>query len=192
MSFRESLFDRRVSRGTHNNYKFAISEYHRMLGEDVDIPFLPRNDRLPYFFTEEEINRFFGAIRNIKHLCMFQVLFYGCLRASELANLDDNDIDLKALTIRVRAGKGGQDGFAFITDECLKTLKQYLAIRPPFEIDGRQPLFYTDFWQRWNRDSIYTIFCYCKDRAGIEKIGGVHVFGRHSSADPYDRQRCST
>jgi hypothetical protein len=31
-SFRESLFDRQVSRGTHNDYKFEISEYHRMLG----------------------------------------------------------------------------------------------------------------------------------------------------------------
>jgi len=61
-------------------------------------------------------------------------------------------------------------------------LKEYLAIRPPFEIDGRQPLFYTDFWQRWNRDSLYKIFCYCKDSAGIKTIGGVHVLGRHSSA----------
>ncbi|MCJ7444534.1 MAG: tyrosine-type recombinase/integrase [Methanotrichaceae archaeon] len=89
---------------------------------------------------------------------------------------------MKTLTIRVREGKGGQDGFAFITDECSKTLKQYLAIRPPFGIDGRRPLFHTDFWQRWNRDSLYKIFCYCKDRAGIEKIGGVHVFGRYSAA----------
>lgn len=181
-AFRESLFDRRVARSTHNNYKFCITEYHKMLGESVEIPFLPVNEKLPYFFSEEDINRFFSAIPNLKHLCMFQVLFYGCLRASELCNLDDDDLDLNSLTIRVREGKGGRDGNAFITDECARYLKQYLSIRPAFKIDGRQPLFYSDFWNRYDRDSLYRIFCYCKERAGIRKKGGLHVFGRHSSA----------
>jgi hypothetical protein len=39
-AFRESLFDRQVSRSTQNNYKSCITEYHKMLGEKVDIPFL--------------------------------------------------------------------------------------------------------------------------------------------------------
>lgn len=181
-AFREDLFDRQVSRSTHNNYKFCITEYHKMLGETIDIPFLPRDERLPYFFSEDEVNRIFSNINNLKHLCMFQVLFYGCLRASELCNLDDDDLDLNNLTIRVQEGKGGREGYVFITDECSRYLKQYLSIRSPFMIEGRQPLFYTDFGKRYNRDSLYRIFCYCKERAGIEKKGGPHVFGRHSSA----------
>jgi hypothetical protein len=32
-AFRESLFDKHVARSTHNNYKFCITEYHKMLGE---------------------------------------------------------------------------------------------------------------------------------------------------------------
>ena len=36
----------------------------------------------------------FSVIANIKHLAMFQTLFYGCLRATELCNLDDEDVDL--------------------------------------------------------------------------------------------------
>jgi integrase len=40
---------------------------------------------------------------NLKHLCMFQVLFYGCLRASELCNLDDDDLDLEKERVAVRA-----------------------------------------------------------------------------------------
>jgi integrase/recombinase XerD len=181
-AFRESLFDRQVSRSTHNNYKSCITEYHKMFGEKVDIPFLPMNETLPYFFSQEEVYRIFASIHNLKHLCMFQVLFYGCLRASELCNLDDDDLDLKNLTVRVRQGKGGRDGYGFITDECARYLKQYLSIRPSLKIDGRQPLFYSDFGNRYDRDSLYRIFCYCKERAGIEKKGGLHVFGRHSSA----------
>jgi len=41
---------------------------------------------------------------------MLQTLFYGCLMASELCNLDDCDLDLKSLTIRVREGKRGKAG----------------------------------------------------------------------------------
>lgn len=31
------------------------------------------------------------------------------IRTSELCNLDDSDLDLKSLTLRIREGKGGQD-----------------------------------------------------------------------------------
>lgn len=55
-AFLEGLFDRQVSRSAHNNYEFAITEYHKMLGETMDIPFLPRNVTLPYFFSEEDLD----------------------------------------------------------------------------------------------------------------------------------------
>jgi integrase/recombinase XerD len=80
-----------------------------MLGEKVKIPILTRNETLPYYFTEDEIARIFATIRNLKHLCMFQVLFCACLRASELCGLDDADLDLDKLTIGIREGKGGRD-----------------------------------------------------------------------------------
>ncbi len=57
--FRENLFDKRVSKSYHNNYKSAIQLYHEMIGEEVKMPFLSRNETIPYFFSEEEINRFF-------------------------------------------------------------------------------------------------------------------------------------
>jgi integrase len=78
----------------------------------------PRNVTLPYFFSEEEINRIFSVISNLKHLCMLQVLFYSCLRATELCNLDDEDLDLNNQTLRMREGKGGREGYDFITNDC--------------------------------------------------------------------------
>jgi integrase/recombinase XerD len=153
-----------------------------MLGEKVDIPFLPRDQTLPNFFSEEEINRIFSVIRNLRHLCIFQVMFYACLRASELCDLDDEDLDLNDLKVRIKRGKGGKQGYGFITDECARYLKQYLSMRPRFEIDGRQPLFFSDFGRRYDRGSLYRIFFYFKERAGIKRKGGLHCFGRHSSA----------
>jgi hypothetical protein len=36
---------------------------------------------------------------------MLQTIFFGCLMASEMCNLDDSDVNLKALR-RVQEGKG--------------------------------------------------------------------------------------
>jgi integrase/recombinase XerD len=180
--FRESLQDKSFARSTLNNYSFAIKTYHKMLGDSVELPFLKRNDELPYYFDSEDVLKIFSACNNLKHYAMLQTLFYGCLRASELCNLNDTDVDLKNLTLRVREGKGGKDGIVPIKNECAITLKRYLAVRPPLEVDGRHPLFYTDFGRRWNRRDIYRMFMTYKNRAGIQKHGGVHVFARHSSA----------
>jgi len=113
---------------------------------------------------------------------MLQTLFYGCLRASELCNLNDDDLDLKARTLRIREGKGGKDGIVIISPECATTLKRYLEVRPRFEVDEHFPLFYTDFGRRWDRRDIYRMFMTYKKLAGIEKHGGVHVFSRHTPA----------
>lgn len=55
-------------------------------------------------------------------------------------------------------------------------------MRPRLEIDGGYPLFYTDFGRRWNRKDLYRMFMAYKNKAGIEKHGGLHVFSRHTSA----------
>jgi integrase len=80
---------------------------------------------------------------------MLTVLFYGALRVSELCTLDIEDIDLETLTIRVREGKGGKYGIALMSPQCSDVLKSYLGMRPPLEIDGQQPLFYTDYKNCW-------------------------------------------
>ncbi len=182
VDFRETLHKKNLSRSTINNYSFAIKKYHQMWGEQIENPFLKRNDEIPYYFNEEDVLRIFSVIRNIKHLAMLQTIFYGCLRASELCSLDDNDVDLKALRIRVREGKGGRDGIVLINNECASMIKQYLNVRPMLEIDGRTPLFYTDYGKRWTKRGLHTIFTAYKKKAGIQKQGSVHVFSRHTPA----------
>ena len=71
-----------------------------------------------------------------------------------------------------------------------KTLKRYLEVRAPLVTDGRKPLFYTDFGGRWERRSVYRMFIIYKKLAGIEKHGGVHVFGRHSMGSLLVKRGC--
>jgi integrase/recombinase XerD len=80
---------------------------------------------------------------------MVSTLFYCLLRANDLCNLDDEDIDLKELNLRVKDGKRGKPAILPIPSACAKILQQYLLIRPALEIDGRYPVFYTDYAKRW-------------------------------------------
>lgn len=182
IKFRKTLIDKNLARSTLNNYTFSIKCYHKMYGEDVSLPFTQRNNILPYYFDQDDVLKIFSVVHNIKHLAMLKTLFFGCFRVTELCNLDDGDLDLDDLTIRVREGKGGRDGIVYITDNCATTLKRYLSIRPAMEINGKYPLFYTDYGRRWDRSEVYRMFIDYKGKAGIEKHGGVHVFSRHTAA----------
>jgi integrase/recombinase XerD len=188
--FRETLHERKLSRSTINNYCFAIKKYYEMCGQSVSFNFIRPINTIPYYFDETDIDKIFAACHNLKHLAMLQTLFYACLRASELCNLDDSDLDLKAMTIKVRDGKGGKEAITYITDDCAKTLKRYLEVRTPLEIEGRRPLFYTDFGGLWERRGVYRMFMYYKKLAGIEKHGGVHVFSRHSVGSLLVKRGC--
>jgi len=187
--FREVLHERRLSRSSINNYCFAIKKYYEMSGKSIDFNFVKPMNTIPHFFDENDIAKIFSVCCNIKHLAMLETLFFGCLRASELCSLDDCDLDLKSLTLRVE-GKGGKEAVAYITDDCAKTLRRYLEVRKPLEIDGRKPLFFTDYGGRWERRGIYRMFMYYKKLAGIEKHGGVHVFSRHSVGSLLVKRGC--
>jgi len=187
--FKDNLHEKKLSRSSINNYCFAIKRYYEMQGKSIDFNFVRPINTIPYFFDENDITKLFSVCHNLKHMAMLQTLFYGCLRASELCSLNDCDLDLKSLSLRVE-GKGGKEAIVYITDECAKTLRRYLEVRPPLEIDDRKPLFYTDFGGCWERRSVYRMFMYYKKLAGIEKSGGVHVFSRHSVGSLLVKRGC--
>ncbi|MDI9416628.1 MAG: tyrosine-type recombinase/integrase, partial [Euryarchaeota archaeon] len=180
--FRQSLIDRRLSRSSINNYSFVMKKYHALIGSSVSLPFIKHGYKLPYVFDEHDIRTIFNSVTNIKYLCMLHIGFYASLRASEVANLDDSDIDLINKTIRIRGGKGDRDALLYLNDICIDSITKYLKRRPKLIIDGRQPLFFSRKKKRYDRKMVYNIFRNCKQKAGIIKPGGVHVFFRHSSA----------
>jgi hypothetical protein len=48
--FRDTLHRKNLSKSTINNYSFAIKKYHEMWREQIEYPFLKRNDEIPYLF----------------------------------------------------------------------------------------------------------------------------------------------
>jgi len=92
--FRELIVDKGQARATINNTCYALGNFYKMHGESFKFQVLRANNITPYYFSEEDVHKIFDAAsRNIKHLAILQVLFFGCLRASELCALEDMDID---------------------------------------------------------------------------------------------------
>jgi integrase/recombinase XerD len=161
-----------------------------MMGQDIKFPFLKRTNEIPYFFTSFEANKIFDQINNIKHLAMFKTAFYACLRASELCNLDVEDINLGKKALVVRNGKGGKTAVCYLSEEAVEILREYLAVRPDLELEGKRPLFFTDFGGRFDRKEIYRLVIYYKKKAGINKPGGAHVLFRHTPASLMIQNGC--
>lgn len=143
--FRDYMADRKMARSTKNQYNYAIKAYHAMLGDPIEMKRLEPNNQIPYYFDKDDVIKIFSVITNLKHIAMLQTIFYACLRASELCNIDVSDLDLKNLTIRINNGKCGKDGISLINNECASTLRRYLEVKPKLIIDGREPLFFTDY-----------------------------------------------
>jgi site-specific recombinase XerD len=101
-----------------------------MLGNPITFKRIAPNNQMPFYFSDEDVERIFSVISNVKHLAMLSTLFYGCLKASELCQLNDEDLDLSSLTLRIN-GRGGQEGLACINNDCANVLREYLDIRPP-------------------------------------------------------------
>ncbi|MFB3764848.1 MAG: tyrosine-type recombinase/integrase [Methanotrichaceae archaeon] len=177
-----SLAQKELSKSARNNYAAAITKYQEMIRDPVKLPFLKTNNKLPYFFEESDIQKIFNACSNFKHLCMLKVLFYGCLRSGELCNLDVQDYDSRNLTLRLNETKNGSDGIACINKETASLLDSYLERRPALTIKNRDPLFYTDYGNRWTPGHIHRMFLYYKEAAGVTGRGAVHCFSRHSPA----------
>jgi integrase/recombinase XerD len=180
--YRSYLVEQKKAHATINNSCFALRNFYEMHGEEFKFPVLRTSNIVPYYFTEDEVNRLLDACHNIKHLAIFATMFYGCLRASELCALEDKDLNLDNLTIHVRHGKGNKDAYVMISERCAKILRKYLEIRPSIVIDGKNYLFFTDFARPFRRTVLHKIFFNLKKKAKVTSEGGIHCFGRHSPA----------
>ena len=71
---------------------------------------------------------------------------------------------------------------SFLQGEGINLASRCLEVKPKLIIEGMEPLFFTDYGQRWQRIEVHRLFANYKAKAGIEKAGGVHVIARHTTA----------
>jgi len=185
-----NLAESKLARSTVNIWGAALKAFYKSRGMELILPHMKVNNKIPYFFSEEEVLAILNATTNLKHYTMLNLMFYCLLRAGDLINLEDDDIDLNARTLRIRDGKFGKSAILPIPPACIQILEQYLEVRPKIEIDGKYPLFYSDHLNRWRLRALESMFKECKKRAGVTSYGSVHVFGRHSPASIMVKHGC--
>ena len=92
----------------------------------------PKNvSKIPSVLSVEEVERFFAAIRNLKHRALFMTMYSAGLRVGEARNLNLSDIDSSRMRIIVRNAKGHKDREVILSDKLLGVLREYyIGYRP--------------------------------------------------------------
>jgi len=143
---------------------------------EIPIPKLPK--RLPLVWSPEEITRLIAAAPEAQTRLMIQLGYATGMRLAEICRLKRRDLDRDHRTIWVRGGKGRKDRAAVFSPRLEAIVADYLRDAPPSmwllpaPTHPNQPVSTTLAIKR---------FLKTKQRAGLERVGGMHSL-RHSFA----------
>ncbi|MEK6281580.1 MAG: tyrosine recombinase [Acidobacteriota bacterium] len=94
----------------------------------------PKGDhKLPQFLTVEEVNKLFAVpdtatLRGVRNRAILELMYSAGLRVSEVATLQQRDIDLKGRRLRI-TGKRQKQRIALIGKSCITWLRRYTFLR---------------------------------------------------------------
>jgi integrase/recombinase XerD len=171
---------KQVSTSTQNTAVNAIKFYLERVNKGertvyyVDLPI--KDNTLPTVLSNEEIQRLFAAVMNMKHRCILFLIYSAGLRVSELLNLKETDIEEDRMVIYIRSGKGRKDRISLLSRVTLDYLKKYCHVYKPTVW-----LFEGQFGGQYSSRSINHFIHNYARKAGIYKRVSAHTL-RHSFA----------
>ena len=95
-----------------------------------------------------------GAIDR-RDYAMFCLTYETALRASEVASLDIEDINLKDGIVTVKSGKGDKSRSSFFTERTRKALEEWFSVRPQFQEHESGALFIGKGSDRMSRKGVW-------------------------------------
>ena len=96
------------------------------------------------------------------------------LRASELIDLNIEDVNPVTGVVVIRKGKGGKFRIAYLGKKSRQTLRKYLKVR----VDNTDPLFINRYGERLAYDGLRGIMSRLSSRTGVDKQS-IHSFRRY-------------
>lgn len=134
---------------------------------------------LPKVLSEDELEKLFKALENIKHKGMLFTAYSAGLRVSEVAVLKIKDIDSGRMQIFVEQAKGKKDRYVTLSPVLPDILRAYIKKYKP---KPRVYLFESEqTGLAYPSRTIQRIFQLAKFKSGISKNVGIHSL-RHSFA----------
>ncbi len=127
---------------------------------------------LPRSVSTSDVERLLESA-SVEHAGMVAVLFACGLRASELVNLDTEDLDDVRGLVLVRNGKGGKSRLVPIAPRALALVREYaVSVRRRHAMPEERALFVSSrTGRRYRRRSVHAMVRAVARRAGLE---GVH------------------
>jgi site-specific recombinase XerD len=139
LDFIDHLLDKRLKPKTINCYLDGIRGFYDYLINEEDVAMtnpvkrgyvLRLSNPLPRYLREEEIEKLFTSIVNLRDLAMFMLMLRCGLRVEEVANLTLSALDLPRGQIFVREGKGAKDRVVYLSKDAYQALVAYMKTRP--------------------------------------------------------------
>jgi site-specific recombinase XerD len=164
--------------------KFLYIElYKRFQAQEFDVPRPRREFTLPKVLNREEVLALADAVPNRRHRLAVLLLYAAGLRVSELIAADVGDVDLTALTLHIRSGKGGKDRITVLSPRLLEDLVWVIGNRPP-----RAPLLPAQDGTRWSSRSAQHVVERAARQAGLQASCHTlrHSFATHLLEDGLD------
>jgi len=114
---------------TLNLYNSAIRFFYRnvlhILWDDILVPRMIQEHKLPTVLTADEIDRLLDAVDGIKYKAMFATMYSSGMRVSEVIHLHYDDISRSDMQIHVRNTKNRMERYTILSKRCLDLLTQY-------------------------------------------------------------------
>lgn len=114
---------------TLNLYNSSIRFFYRnvlhILWDDITVPRMIQDHRLPTVLSPAEVNRLLEATGNIKYRTMFATMYSSGLRVSEVVHLHYDDISRANMHIHVRNSKNRQNRYTILSKRNLDLLTEY-------------------------------------------------------------------
>lgn len=150
--------------------------YEQVLGHDRMLFYLPRPEKpvqLPKVLSEQELERLFRAVSNLKHKAILLTAFSCGLRVGEVTRLKVRDIDIDRMQVFIERSKGKKDRYVMLSPVLRDVLEKYrelFHVKPTgYLFEGQRP------GDPYSTRSAQTIFNRAVKDAGIQKDVTFHV-----------------
>jgi site-specific recombinase XerD len=172
--------ERAVSLSYQNQAINAIKFYYeQVLNGNRRFYYIERPEKeqtLPVVLSEKEVQSLIKVFANLKHKCIFLLLYSAGLRIGELLKMQVGAIDGERMQVHIKGGKGKKDRISVLSAKTWQYLQEYLNIYTP-----KAYLFEGAKGGAYSLTSVQVLYRDACEKAGINKRVTLHTL-RHSFA----------
>ena len=173
----------KLSENTLHSRINAIKFYfEQVLGREKffwEIPRPKKAEKLPRFFSKEEVAAILNNVGNTKHKAMLMLAYGGGLRVSEVVTVKTKNVDSNRMCLLIEGAKGKKDRMIGLSPVLLVILRQYAADYKPcksgYLFEGMEK------GSPYSARSLQQVLQAAKHKANVLKPGALHGL-RHSFA----------